>query len=157
MSSVVLRQHLLLQWFDREPEDTSSIETHGTHYVRQIMFRVTGVGMPLVHIVQEQEKDQYTRVQASLLPQNVIHPSLVKPSGRHNLQLESTRVSVVCLRNSSDELELLSNYELFVVLSSVSFTISGLKKFLSPGSDQFNGVRHRRPYMASKGAILMLY
>jgi hypothetical protein len=52
MSSLVLRQLTLLQWFDREPEDTSSIETHGTHYVRQTMFRVTGVGMPLVHIFQ---------------------------------------------------------------------------------------------------------
>jgi hypothetical protein len=45
MSSLVLRQHPLLQWFDQEPEDTSSIETHGTHYVQQTMFRVTGVGM----------------------------------------------------------------------------------------------------------------
>ena len=55
MSSLVLRQHPLLQWFDREPEDTSSIETHGTHYAQQTMFRVTEVGMLLVHIVQEQE------------------------------------------------------------------------------------------------------
>jgi hypothetical protein len=31
--SPVQGQHLLLQWFDREPEDTSSIVTHGTHYV----------------------------------------------------------------------------------------------------------------------------
>jgi hypothetical protein len=53
MSSPVLRQHPLLQWFDREPEDTSSIAIRGTHYVQQTMFRVTGVGMPLVHIVQE--------------------------------------------------------------------------------------------------------
>jgi hypothetical protein len=52
MSSLVLRQHPLLQWFDREPEDTSSIETHGTHYVRHTMFWVNGVGMPLVHIFQ---------------------------------------------------------------------------------------------------------
>jgi hypothetical protein len=52
MSSLVLRQHLLLQWFDREPEDTSSIETHGTHYVLQTMLRVTRVGKPLVHIFQ---------------------------------------------------------------------------------------------------------
>jgi hypothetical protein len=51
---------------------------------------------------------------------NVIHPSLVKLSGRHNLQLESTRVSDVCLRNSSDELELPSNCELFVELSLLS-------------------------------------
>jgi hypothetical protein len=68
MSSLVLRQHPLLQWFDREPEDTSLIETRGTHYAQQTMFRVTEVGMLLVHIVQEQEKDQCTRVQASLLP-----------------------------------------------------------------------------------------
>jgi hypothetical protein len=27
---------------------------------------------------------------------------------------------------------------------------------LSPGSDQFNGVRHRRPYKALNGAILIL-
>jgi hypothetical protein len=52
MSSLVLRQHLLLQWFDREPEDTSSIETRGTHYVQQTMFRVTGVSMPHVHTFQ---------------------------------------------------------------------------------------------------------
>jgi hypothetical protein len=52
MSSLVLRQHLLLQWFNRKPEDTSSIETHGTHYVQQTMFRVTRVGMSLVHIFQ---------------------------------------------------------------------------------------------------------
>jgi hypothetical protein len=114
MSGLVLRQHPSPQRFDLEPEDTSSIETRGTHYVQQTMFRVTGVGMPLVHIVQEQGKDQCTRVQASLLPQNVIHPSLVRLSGRHNLQLESTRVFVACLHNSFGELGLLSNYELFV-------------------------------------------
>jgi hypothetical protein len=53
-------------------------------------------------------------VQASLLSRNEIHPSLVKLSGRHNLQLESARVDVACLHNSSVELGLLSNYELFV-------------------------------------------
>jgi hypothetical protein len=53
MLSLVLRQHPLLQWFDRESEDTSSIETHGTHYAQQTMFRVTEVGMLLVNIVQE--------------------------------------------------------------------------------------------------------
>jgi hypothetical protein len=53
-------------------------------------------------------------VQASLLPQNVIHPSLVRFSGRHNLQFESTRVCVICLHNSFGELGLLSNYVLFV-------------------------------------------
>jgi hypothetical protein len=78
MSSLVLRQHLLLQWFDREPKDTSSIETHGTHYAQQTMFRVTRVGMPLVHIVQEQGKDQCIGVQASLLPRNAIYPSSVR-------------------------------------------------------------------------------
>jgi hypothetical protein len=52
MSSLVLGQHPLLQWFDREPEDTSSIEIRGTHYVQQTMFWVTEVGMPLVHIFQ---------------------------------------------------------------------------------------------------------
>jgi hypothetical protein len=41
----------------------------------------------------------------------------VKLSGRHNLQLESVRVDVACLHNSSVELGLLSNYELFVELS----------------------------------------
>jgi hypothetical protein len=44
MSSLVLEQHPLLQWFDREPEDTSSIETRGTHYVLQTRFRVIEVG-----------------------------------------------------------------------------------------------------------------
>jgi hypothetical protein len=114
MSSLVLRQHPSLQWFDLEPEDTSSIEIRGTHCAPQTMFRVTGVGMLPVHIVQEQEKDQCTRGQASLLPRNVIHPSLVRLSGRHNLQLESTRVCVACLHNSFGELGLLSNFVLFI-------------------------------------------
>jgi hypothetical protein len=117
MSSLVLRQHLLLQWFDREPKDTSLIETCGTHYVQQTMFWVTGVGMPLIHIFQGYEKVQCIEVQASPLPRNVIHPLLVKLSGRYNLQLESARVVIACLHNSSAELELLSNYELFVELS----------------------------------------
>jgi hypothetical protein len=52
MSNLVLRQHPLLQWFDREAEDTSLIETRGIHYVLQTMFRVTRVGMPLVHIFE---------------------------------------------------------------------------------------------------------
>jgi hypothetical protein len=68
MSSMVLRQHLSLQRFDLEPKDTSSIEIRGTHCAQQTMFWVTGVGMLLVHIVQEQGKDQCTGVQASLLP-----------------------------------------------------------------------------------------
>jgi hypothetical protein len=78
------------------------------------MFRVIGADMLLVHIVQEQGKDQCTGVQASLLPRNMIYPSLVRLLGRHNLQLESTRAYVVCLRNSSVELGLLSNYVLFI-------------------------------------------
>jgi hypothetical protein len=49
MSSLVLGQYPLRQWFDREPEDTSSTETRGTHYVQQTRFRVVEVGMPLVH------------------------------------------------------------------------------------------------------------
>jgi hypothetical protein len=40
--------------------------------------------------------------------------------------------------------------------SSVSLTMLGLKNHLSLGLDQFKGVRHRRPYSASNGAILML-
>jgi hypothetical protein len=44
MSSLAQGQHLSLQWFDREPEDTSSIVTRGTHYAQQTMFRVIGVG-----------------------------------------------------------------------------------------------------------------
>jgi hypothetical protein len=52
MSSLVLGQHQLRQWFNREPEDTSSTETRGTNYVLQTRFRVVEVGMPLVHIVK---------------------------------------------------------------------------------------------------------
>jgi hypothetical protein len=52
MSSLALGQHPSLQWFDREPEDTSSVETCGTHYVQQTRFWVTIVGMPLVHTFQ---------------------------------------------------------------------------------------------------------
>jgi hypothetical protein len=66
--------------------------------------------MPLVHIFQGWEKDQCTGVQASLLPRNEIHPSLVILLDTHSLQLESTRVGVVCLHNSFVELVLLSNY-----------------------------------------------
>jgi hypothetical protein len=53
MSSPAQGQHRLLQWFDRESEDTSSIVTHGTHYAQQTMFQVVGVGMPLAHIFPE--------------------------------------------------------------------------------------------------------
>ena len=67
MSSPVQGQHLLLQWFDQEPEDTSSIVTRGTHYAQQTMFRVIEVGTPLVHIAQSPGMDQCTRVQASPL------------------------------------------------------------------------------------------
>jgi hypothetical protein len=66
MSSLVQGQHLSLQWFDRELEDTSSIVTRGTHYAQQTRFRVNEVGMPLAHIFQELEKDQYIMVQAFL-------------------------------------------------------------------------------------------
>ena len=66
MSSPVQGQHLLLQWFDREPEDTSSIVTRGTHYAQQTMFRGAEVGMPLVHIAQAPRMDQCTWVQVSL-------------------------------------------------------------------------------------------
>jgi hypothetical protein len=52
MSSLVLRQHPLLQQFDQEPEDTSLIEIRGTHCAPQTMFQVIGVGRPLVHIFQ---------------------------------------------------------------------------------------------------------
>jgi hypothetical protein len=52
MSSLVQGQHLSLQWFDQESEDTSSIVTCGTHYAQQTKSRVVEVGMPLVHIAQ---------------------------------------------------------------------------------------------------------
>jgi hypothetical protein len=110
MSSLVLRQPPSLQRFDLEPEDTSSIGTHGTHCALQTMFRVVGVGMPLVHTIQEWGTDQCTRVEAFPLPQNELHPSLVILSDTHDLRLESTRVCVVCLHNSFVELVLLSNY-----------------------------------------------
>jgi hypothetical protein len=52
MSSLAQGQHLSLQRFDRESEDTSSIVTRGTHYARQTMFRGAAVNTPLVHIAQ---------------------------------------------------------------------------------------------------------
>jgi hypothetical protein len=52
MSSPVQGQHMSLQLFDQEPEDTSLIGTRGTHYVQQTMFRGAEVDMPLVHIAQ---------------------------------------------------------------------------------------------------------
>ena len=70
MSSPAQGQHRLLQWFDRESEDTSSIVTRGTHYAQQTKFRVVGVGMPLVHVILEKEMDQCIGVQAFLLHQN---------------------------------------------------------------------------------------
>jgi hypothetical protein len=66
MSSLVQGQHLSLQRFDQEPEDTFSIVTRGTHYAQQTMFRVVEVGMPLVHIAQASGMDQCTWVQVSL-------------------------------------------------------------------------------------------
>jgi hypothetical protein len=110
MLSLVPRQHPPHQWFDQEPKDTSSIGIHGTHCALQTMFQVVGVSMPLAHIVQELETDQCTVVQAFLLHQNESHPSLVILSGTHNLGLESTRVSVVCLHNSFVELVPLPSY-----------------------------------------------
>jgi hypothetical protein len=53
MSSLALEQHLLLQWFGLEPEDTSSTKTRGTHYVQQTRFWVVEVDTPLAHIFQE--------------------------------------------------------------------------------------------------------
>jgi hypothetical protein len=66
MLNLVPGQHQLLQRFDQEPEDTSSIVTRGTHYAQQTMFRLVGVDMPLVHIAQSPGTDQCTWVQASL-------------------------------------------------------------------------------------------
>jgi hypothetical protein len=53
MSSLVLGQYPLRQWFGLEPEDTSSTETRGTRYVLQTRFRVVEVDTPLAHIFQE--------------------------------------------------------------------------------------------------------
>ena len=64
MLNLVPGQHQSLQRFDREPEDTSSIVTRGTHYAQQTMFRVVEVDMPLVHIAQSPGMDQCTWVQA---------------------------------------------------------------------------------------------
>jgi hypothetical protein len=66
MLNLVPEQHQSLQRFDREPEDTPSIVTRGTHYAQQTMFRVVGVGMSLVHIAQAPGMDQCTWVQVSL-------------------------------------------------------------------------------------------
>jgi hypothetical protein len=78
-------------------------------------------------------------------------------SGIHDPSLERPKVGVVYPHSFSAKLELLSSCVLSVELfSSISLTKLGLKKHRSPGSDQFKGVRHRRPYNASNGAILML-
>ena len=66
MLNLVPGQHQSLQRFGPEPEDTSLIEIRGIHCAPQTMFRVTGVGMPLVHIVQAPGMDQCIWVQASL-------------------------------------------------------------------------------------------
>jgi hypothetical protein len=66
MLNLVPGQHLSLQRFDQEPEDTSLIATHGTHYGWQTEFRGVAVDMPLAHIAQVLEMDQYTWVQVSL-------------------------------------------------------------------------------------------
>jgi hypothetical protein len=79
MLSLVPKQYPPRQWFDQEPEGTSSIEIHGTQYALQIMFLAVEVVMPLVRIVQEQETGQYTEVPTSLLSRNGSHPSLVTP------------------------------------------------------------------------------
>jgi hypothetical protein len=110
MSSLVLGQHSSLQLFDLELEDTPSIGTHGTRCALKTMFWVVGVGMPPVHTIQEWGTDQCTEVQAFPLPRNEIPPSWVILSGRHNLQLESIKVGIVCMHNSFSELVLLSNY-----------------------------------------------
>jgi hypothetical protein len=52
MLNLVPGQHLSLQWFDREPEDTSSIAIHGTHHVQQTMFGEVEVDTPLAHIFE---------------------------------------------------------------------------------------------------------
>ena len=64
MLNLVPGQHQSLQWFDQEPEDTSSVVTRGTHYAQQTMFRGAEVGMPLVHIAEVPGMDQCTWVQA---------------------------------------------------------------------------------------------
>ena len=110
MSSPVQGQHLSLQWFDQEPEATSSIVTRGTHYAKQTIFQVAEVSTPLVHIAQVPGMDQCIWVQVSLLPRNAIHPSLVKLLSRHNRLPESIRVVVVGLHNSFVESELSSYY-----------------------------------------------
>jgi hypothetical protein len=66
MLNLVPGQHQSLQWFDREPKDTSSIVIRGTHYAQQTMFRGAKVDMPLVHIAQAPGMDQCIWVQASL-------------------------------------------------------------------------------------------
>jgi hypothetical protein len=78
-------------------------------------------------------------------------------SGIHDRRLEKPMVDVVDPHSFSAELEFLSGYVLSVGLfSSISLTKSGLKNHRSPGSDQFKGVQHRRPYRASNDAILIL-
>ena len=53
MLNLVPGQHQSLQWFEREPEDTSSIVTRGIHYAQQTMFRGAEVDTPLAHIFPE--------------------------------------------------------------------------------------------------------
>ena len=77
-------------------------------------------------------------------------------SGRHDRRLEKPMVDVVYPHNFSAELEPLSSCLMRWTFSSVSLTKSGLKNHRSLGSDQFKGVLHHRPYIASNGAILIL-
>jgi hypothetical protein len=71
MLGLVPRQHPLYQWFDLEPEDTSSIRIHGTHCALQTMFRVVGVSMPLVHIFQEGNRPMYRGASFPFTPKRV--------------------------------------------------------------------------------------
>jgi hypothetical protein len=68
MLNLVPGQHLSLQRFDQEPEDTSSIVTRGTHYAQQTMFRVVGVGTPGPHCSSTRNGPMYLGASFPLTP-----------------------------------------------------------------------------------------
>jgi hypothetical protein len=77
-------------------------------------------------------------------------------SGIHDPWLERPKVGVVYPHGFLPSLSFFQVVSYLLNFFSVSLTWLGLKSHRSPGLDQIKGVRHRRPYSASNGAILIL-
>jgi hypothetical protein len=125
-----------------EASDIFWVRRHGIHCVHLLALKATPLDTQETHTSQGLDSDQCSGVLAFLWCQIEVHPSLGKPKGICDHQLQTQWNDIICQHSFYVEIEL--SIDLHGSASHFLLLLSwcqGQKMTLSPNSDQLKGVR----------------